>query len=41
MLRVLVTAFPQEAHLWTIAVAVLACASLAVGNLAALVADGT
>jgi len=36
-LRVLVTAFPQEAHLWTIAVAVLACASLAVGNLAALV----
>jgi NADH-quinone oxidoreductase subunit N len=37
MLRVLRTAFPQEAHLWTIAVAVLACASLAVGNLAALV----
>jgi len=36
MLRVLRTAFPQEAHLWTIAVAVLACASLAVGNLAAL-----
>jgi NADH-quinone oxidoreductase subunit N len=36
-LRVLVTAFPQEARLWTIAVAVIACASLAVGNLAALV----
>jgi NADH-quinone oxidoreductase subunit N len=37
MLRVLRTAFPQEAHLWTIVVAVMACASLAVGNLAALV----
>jgi NADH-quinone oxidoreductase subunit N len=37
MLRVLRTAFPQEAHLWTIVVAILACASLAVGNLAALV----
>jgi NADH-quinone oxidoreductase subunit N len=36
-LRVLFTAFPQEAHLWTIAVAAIACASLAVGNLAALV----
>jgi NADH-quinone oxidoreductase subunit N len=36
-LRVLYTAFPQEADLWTIAVAVIACASLAVGNLAALV----
>jgi NADH-quinone oxidoreductase subunit N len=36
-LRVLVTAFPQEAHLWTIALAAIACASLAVGNLAALV----
>ena len=36
-LRILVTAFPQEAHLWTVAVAVLACASLAIGNLAALV----
>ena len=35
-LRLLVTAFPQEAHLWTVAVAVLACASLAIGNLAAL-----
>jgi len=36
-LRVLVTAFPQEAHLWTVTIAVIACASLAVGNLAALV----
>jgi NADH-quinone oxidoreductase subunit N len=37
MLRVLTTAFPQEARLWTVAVAVIVCASLAVGNLAALV----
>jgi NADH-quinone oxidoreductase subunit N len=36
-LRVLVTAFPQEAHLWTVALAAVACASLAIGNLAALV----
>ena len=36
-LRVLVTAFPQEEHLWTVAIAVLAIVSLAVGNLAALV----
>jgi NADH-quinone oxidoreductase subunit N len=36
-LRVLTTAFPQEARLWTIAVAVIVCASLAIGNLAALV----
>jgi NADH-quinone oxidoreductase subunit N len=36
MLRVLRDAFPQEAHLWTIVVAALACTSLAVGNLAAL-----
>jgi NADH-quinone oxidoreductase subunit N len=36
-LRVLYTAFPQEARLWTVAVAVIACISLAVGNLAALV----
>ena len=36
-LRVLNTAFAQEARLWTVAVAVLACASLAIGNLAALV----
>jgi NADH-quinone oxidoreductase subunit N len=35
--RVLYTAFPQEARLWTIAVAVIAVASLVVGNLAALV----
>jgi NADH-quinone oxidoreductase subunit N len=37
MLRVLRVAFPQEAHLWTVAVAALATASLVVGNLAALV----
>jgi NADH-quinone oxidoreductase subunit N len=37
MLRVLTTAFPQEEEVWTIAVAVIVCASLAVGNLAALV----
>jgi NADH-quinone oxidoreductase subunit N len=37
MLRVLRTAFPAEAHLWTVAVAVIACASLAIGNFAALV----
>jgi NADH-quinone oxidoreductase subunit N len=36
-LRLLVTAFPQESSLWTIAVAALVCASLAIGNLAALV----
>ena len=35
-LRVLVTAFPEQAEIWTIAVAVLAVASLVVGNLAAL-----
>jgi len=35
-LRVLVTAFPDESETWTIAVAVLAVASLAWGNLAAL-----
>jgi NADH-quinone oxidoreductase subunit N len=35
-LRLLTTAFPQEAHLWTVAVAVIACISLAVGNFAAL-----
>jgi NADH-quinone oxidoreductase subunit N len=39
-MRVLVTAFPQEARLWTITVAAIACASLAVGNLAALVQTG-
>src|SRR5919206_4397800 len=37
MLRVLATAFPQDAHLWTVAVAVIACISLAIGNFAALV----
>jgi NADH-quinone oxidoreductase subunit N len=36
-LRLLVTAFPAEAELWTIALAVIACVSLAWGNLAALV----
>jgi NADH-quinone oxidoreductase subunit N len=35
-LRILVTAFPEQSELWTIAVAVLACISLAWGNLAAL-----
>ena len=34
--RVLVTAFPDESEIWTIAIAVLACTSLAWGNLAAL-----
>ena len=37
MLRVLNVAFPEQADLWTVALAVLACASLAIGNLAALV----
>jgi NADH-quinone oxidoreductase subunit N len=36
-LRVLTTAFPAESDLWTIALAVIVCASLAIGNLAALV----
>jgi len=35
-LRVLVTAFPEQAEIWSVAVAVLAVASLAIGNLAAL-----
>ena len=35
-LRLLVTAFPDESEIWTIAVAVIACISLAWGNLAAL-----
>jgi NADH-quinone oxidoreductase subunit N len=39
-LRILVTAFPQEARLWTVTVAVIACVSLAIGNLAALVQRG-
>jgi len=37
--RVLVTAFPEQAEIWTVAAAALACASLVVGNLAALVQD--
>jgi NADH-quinone oxidoreductase subunit N len=36
-LRVLTTAFPHDAHLWTWATAGIAVASLAIGNLAALV----
>jgi NADH-quinone oxidoreductase subunit N len=36
LLRVLVTAFPDNARLWTIAVAVVACISLAIGNLGAI-----
>ena len=36
-LRVLTTSFPELEGLWTVAVAVIACVSLAVGNLAALV----
>ncbi|HET9324958.1 MAG TPA: NADH-quinone oxidoreductase subunit N [Gaiellaceae bacterium] len=35
-MRLLVTAFPAEEDLWTIAVAVIACVSLAWGNIAAL-----
>ena len=37
ILRVLNTAFPQEDDLWTITLAVVACVSLAIGNLGALV----
>ncbi len=36
-LRLLVTAFPAEEELWTIALAVIACVSLVWGNVAALV----
>ena len=36
-LRLLVVAFPEQEELWTIAIAVIAIVSLAVGNLAALV----
>jgi NADH-quinone oxidoreductase subunit N len=36
-LRVLVTAFPHDADLWTVAVAVIAVCSLVIGNFAALV----
>jgi NADH-quinone oxidoreductase subunit N len=35
--RILVTAFPQEHRLWTIAIAVIAVCSLVLGNFAALV----
>ena len=35
-LRVLVTAFPEQSDIWTIAIAVIAVASLVIGNLAAL-----
>ena len=37
MLRVLTVAFPELDELWTVAIAVIACISLAIGNLAALV----
>lgn len=36
-MRVLVTAFPSEEDLWTVALAVIVCISLAWGNLAAIV----
>lgn len=36
-MRVLVTAFPSEEELWTVALAVIVCISLAWGNLAAIV----
>jgi NADH-quinone oxidoreductase subunit N len=36
-LRVLVTAFPEQSELWTIAIAALVVASLVIGNLGALV----
>jgi NADH-quinone oxidoreductase subunit N len=36
-LRVLTVAFPEQTHLWRIAIAAIACASLVIGNLAALV----
>jgi NADH-quinone oxidoreductase subunit N len=35
--RVLTTAFPHDEHLWRLAIAVIACISLAWGNVAALV----
>jgi NADH-quinone oxidoreductase subunit N len=35
-LRILVTAFPEQAEIWSVAVAVLAVASLVIGNLAAI-----
>jgi NADH-quinone oxidoreductase subunit N len=39
-LRLLVTAFPDDADLWTVAIAVIVCISLAWGNLAAIVQTG-
>ena len=36
-MRLMVTAFPQEEHLWSVAFAAIAVASLVIGNLAALV----
>jgi NADH-quinone oxidoreductase subunit N len=39
-LRILVTAFPADADVWTVALAAIAVSSLAVGNLAALVQKG-
>jgi NADH-quinone oxidoreductase subunit N len=39
-LRILVTAFPSNADLWTVAVAVIAVCSLVIGNFAALVQRG-
>ena len=36
-LRVLTTAYPEQEEIWTVAVAAIAVASLAIGNLAALV----
>ena len=36
MLRLLVTAFPEQSEIWTTAVAALAVASLVIGNLAAI-----
>jgi NADH-quinone oxidoreductase subunit N len=39
MYRILVTAFPEQSEIWTIAVAVLAIASMTLGNLMALRQD--
>ncbi|HEX6724160.1 MAG TPA: NADH-quinone oxidoreductase subunit N [Gaiella sp.] len=36
MLRILTTAFPEQAEIWSVAVAVLAVCSLAIGNFAAI-----
>jgi NADH-quinone oxidoreductase subunit N len=40
LLRVVVTAFPQQEHLWSWALAAIAVASLAIGNVAALFQSG-